>query len=510
MLLKDYERMKKSILIKFLFLIIFCHAPYSTVQANPEAPTDFIQGDGTSSSTICTGNTYYVSKSGKDTAVGLAPYTAWATVSKVNRSSFSPGDCILFNRGDTWNEQLVVPSNGNTTGYIIFGAYGSGAKPVFDGSGVTLAKYDGLIQVPKKSYIIIENLRVQNVGYVIPGGDPAAGNENSGINFTIGTNHGTVRNCEVYKTEAGGIRARGANNIVIDSNEVELACMRSKSESITISGGSHDIEVMYNKVHNNGSVVNGGSGIDMKEGSYNGKIHHNEVYNIHGQNGIYTDAWDKATTNIEIYSNYIHDFTDVGTGIMMSSEQGGMLDNVRVHHNIVKNVKTGISHHPGRFGPVDPIQNLYIYNNTIVNCGPVEPSYQGGYLIRNPDANNVYIKNNIFSQNVGYQIGFSTLDMSIPDRDGYNINKNVMHGTINSPYVKSVDGVAGNNAILANPLFFNSSDFHLQAGSPAKDACDNSVWQGIPNIKDYDGIPITDGVGNIVAPGGRVNCGAYE
>ncbi|MBM9513111.1 right-handed parallel beta-helix repeat-containing protein [Desulfogranum marinum] len=462
----------------------------------------------------CTGATYYVSNNGSDAADGLTPGTAWKTISKVNSSSFlSPGDCVLFNRGHTWNEQLVIPSSGNIAGgYITFGVYGSGAKPLLDGSGVSLAKHAGLIQSSGKSYIIIDGLRVQDVGYVIPGGDSAAGNENHGINFAIGTSHGIIRNCEVSNTEAAGIRAHGSKNIVIAANEVEMACVRSKSESISISGRSHDIEVMYNKVHNNGATGPGygGSGIDMKGGSYNGKIHHNEIYNLHSVNGIYADAWNKLTTNIEIYNNYVHDFTDGGTGIQTSSEQGGTLDNVLVHHNIIENIRTGLMIHPGRAGKADPIQNIYVYNNTVVNCGPASPASEGGYFIRNPDASNVNIKNNIFSQNVGYQVGFSTTSMTIPDRAGYNIENNVMHGTINTPNVSSVDGVAGNNAILSDPLFISASDFHLQNGSPAENTGKASVWQGIPNITDYDGKAITDENGNIVTPDGTVNCGAYE
>jgi hypothetical protein len=68
------------------------------------------------------------------------------------------------------------------------------------------------------------------------------------------------------------------------------------------------------------------------------------------------------------------------------------------------------------------------------------------------------------------------------------------------------------NSIVDNPLLVDApnNNFNLQSGSPAKNAGDNSVWQGISNIMDYDGVPITDASGNIVAPGGIVSCGALE
>jgi hypothetical protein len=51
---------------------------------------------------------YYISNAGSDAANGLTTGTSWQTIAKVNASSFSPGDQILFNSGDTWIEQLII------------------------------------------------------------------------------------------------------------------------------------------------------------------------------------------------------------------------------------------------------------------------------------------------------------------------------------------------------------------------------------------------------------------
>jgi hypothetical protein len=75
---------------------------------------------------------YYVSSStGSDTNSGTSAATAWATLAKVNGSSFAAGDTIYFKRGDTWNEQLIPPSSGVNGNPITFDAYGSGPAPVF-------------------------------------------------------------------------------------------------------------------------------------------------------------------------------------------------------------------------------------------------------------------------------------------------------------------------------------------------------------------------------------------
>ena len=77
---------------------------------------------------------YYVSNTGSDSANGLTVDTPWQTISKVNGSSFSPGDSVLFKRGDTWRETLIVPSSGVSGNPITFGAYGSGNAPIINGA----------------------------------------------------------------------------------------------------------------------------------------------------------------------------------------------------------------------------------------------------------------------------------------------------------------------------------------------------------------------------------------
>ncbi len=78
--------------------------------------------------------TYYVDATGGvDTNDGLSQGTAWKTVAKVNGSTFSAGDSILFKRGQVWNESLVPPSSGASGNPIMFDAYGTGEAPTLTG-----------------------------------------------------------------------------------------------------------------------------------------------------------------------------------------------------------------------------------------------------------------------------------------------------------------------------------------------------------------------------------------
>lgn len=81
--------------------------------------------------------TYYVHTTiGQDNNDGLSETTTWKTIAKVNASIFSPGDQILFKRGEIWRETLVPPSSGALGHPIVFGAYGTGAQPILKGSNV--------------------------------------------------------------------------------------------------------------------------------------------------------------------------------------------------------------------------------------------------------------------------------------------------------------------------------------------------------------------------------------
>jgi len=94
----------------------------------------------------CWATTYYVAAAGSDSNSGTSSASPWQTITKVNGSTFSAGDSVLFNRGDVWYaSSLVVPSSGASGSPITFGAYGSGANPIIKGatnlstSGFTLA-----------------------------------------------------------------------------------------------------------------------------------------------------------------------------------------------------------------------------------------------------------------------------------------------------------------------------------------------------------------------------------
>ena len=63
-------------------------------------------------------------------------HCAFKTIAQVNAASPAAGDSILFNKGNTWREQLDVPTSGSEGSPITFGAYGEGVDPKVLGSDI--------------------------------------------------------------------------------------------------------------------------------------------------------------------------------------------------------------------------------------------------------------------------------------------------------------------------------------------------------------------------------------
>lgn len=86
---------------------------------------------------IASGTNYYVKTGGNDANTGFSDAQAWLTLSKVTTvwlaGTFVPGDSILLKRGDTFYGQVKITEGGTAGSPIIFGAYGTGVKPIITG-----------------------------------------------------------------------------------------------------------------------------------------------------------------------------------------------------------------------------------------------------------------------------------------------------------------------------------------------------------------------------------------
>jgi hypothetical protein len=83
-----------------------------------------------------TGDVYYVSSSGDDGNTGLSPSLPWKTITKINSTSFSPGDAVLFRADEEFRGTITASSSGTSGNPITYGAYGNGVRPKIKGSEI--------------------------------------------------------------------------------------------------------------------------------------------------------------------------------------------------------------------------------------------------------------------------------------------------------------------------------------------------------------------------------------
>jgi hypothetical protein len=174
-------------------------------------------------------------------------------------------------------------------------------------------------------------------------------------------------------------------------------------EAISIAGAKY-FEVSYNHLYNSDK-----EGIDVKEVSKHGSVHHNFIDHMDRQ-GLYVDAWFGAIEDIDVYDNVVRNCRM--SGMIISVENGKSVSDVRVHHNLFYN-NLGTGFFFSRWGD-GPRSNIKIYNNTIVGNGYGQPNpgekyywMTGGLYLFSNNLSDVDIRNNIIANNRAFQIGYS-------------------------------------------------------------------------------------------------------
>jgi len=151
--------------------------------------------------------TYYVDcNANGDAGAGTstAANVAWKTIAKVNASSFSAGDSVLFNKGCTWRETLTVPSSGSAGSPITFGAYGTGAAPIISGGDVITpgTSWTGSTPSTSNGDLVSDNWDDNNTtGWTVAGTGVAAQNQRLEVAFTGTGNHSASQDAASTATE---------------------------------------------------------------------------------------------------------------------------------------------------------------------------------------------------------------------------------------------------------------------------------------------------------------------
>lgn len=421
--------------------------------------------------------TYYVSNNGDDTNSGLSPNDPWLTINKVNSSIFLPGDNILFNRDDTWNERLQVPSAGSIDFNILFGAYGVGSKPIID----VLSNEVSSITC-YRSYITFQDLILKN---------------STATNLAIAVNGGcygiNVLGLEIYNSGQNAlVISKGGSDILIDNVRV----INASNNGIYLNGSEFNklsnviVEDCYvSGVINNDGIVVHEDGSNNSAGS--NFIFRNNYAELCGEQGF-----DITTgSNITLFNNVSKNNSRGGVVVGHSANNvtiqnhkslyeptmetaaaiiiGGDATNVKLIYSQI----IGDGHHLLLVHG----DNVEIYNNVFAWDG-------GGTLFDlSGEIENVIVKNNIFTTLQGSMTRVMRFLEATrpPDHPSFKFNNNIYFTpdgvvTIYSRSTESNYSLSeyqttfeqDSDGFFAEPEFVNriGSDFHLTSISPAIDA----------------------------------------
>ena len=421
------------------------------------------------------GTTWHVAPGGSDAAAGTlaAPF---ATIQHA-ADLVLPGDTVLVRAG-TYRELVTVTRSGTAGAEVVFAAY-PGERPVLDGAGLLPGTdLNGVFYLLRAAWVRVKGLTVVNAG---------PGIQANGF-LVEDAQHVTLEGNVTDDTVSSGIGVWGCSDVTLDGNEVIRACHGGIQEQISI-GGTRGFAVVRNRVHDAGGTTIGGEGICLKDGSSEGVARANEVWNVPERVGIYLDAWDKRTHDIEVDGNVVHDCID---GIILASEMGGLLEGIRVTNNVCReNAQRGLT--VGDYGGVatHPMNDLLIANNTFAGNGT--GGWGGGIAVDSREARNVVVRNNVVSGHPSFGI---LVSLALPP-GAVTVDHNLIDAFVGT----AEEGeTRGTDAVEADPLFVAPAahDYRLGAGSPAID-------RGNPDrapAADFDGVPRPQGAG--------IDLGAFE
>jgi len=334
------------------------------------------------------GNTIFVSNNGNDQNSGSAKQPL-KTIQK-GIDLLNAGDTLIILPGYYLEKLLVENKNASESKPTVIKAIG---EVIIDGPSNLDLKGTNLkigkselplshVDHPYYPYYRGAVLRLVNCKHIIVDGIKIVNSEWMGIT-SLECDNITIRHCHISDLQASGMYMLNSRFVTIAFNEITRACgfpsRLGGDRSQDYSGhGSQEMlsivnctnfEVMYNRIHTpnvwdvyeSRSTGVGGEGIDCKENSHIGKVHHNLVYNIN-RPALYVDAWDaKATGSIEIFNNVAH---DAQCGFSLGCENGGMITNIKLYNNLFyNNWLDGIL--LANWGLGGNKDNVKIFNNTV-------------------------------------------------------------------------------------------------------------------------------------------------
>ncbi len=420
--------------------------------------------------------TYYVSNGGNDTNSGLSPANPWSSIDKINSSSFLPGDSILFNRNDTWNERLQVPTSGSIGLNILFGAYGTGSKPIIDVLSSEVSAITCYCSFITFQDLVLKNSTTTNLAISVDGGCyginvfrvEIINSGNNAMAISKGGSDILIDGVRVINASNNGIILNGSeynklSNVIIENCYVSGV---TNNDGIVVhEDGSNNTAGSNFIFRNNYAEFCGEQGFDITTGT--NIILMNNISKNNGEGGVVVGHSADSVT-IKSHRSLYEPTLPTNAAIKI----GGDATNVKLIYSQI----IGDGHHLLRIDG----DNVEIYNNVFAWDGG------GASFDLSGEIENIVVKNNIFTtlqESMSRVIRFLTPTRP-PDYPTFEFDNNIYYSpdsavTIYSSYDSSNYSLSNyqttfgqdSASFFAKPEFVDrvGGDFHLTSLSPAID-----------------------------------------
>ncbi len=462
--------------------------------------------------------TYYVDNGGNDTNSGTDTAHPWQTIDKINAMTFTAGDSILFEGGQTFSGSLYL-WNGNSSGTsgnpITISSYGTGRATINSGTdtafyiestagmiiqnliltGTTtptagtygIFAYNNLTGNTAVNYLKFHNLDISHydIGIMI-GANPSDNSSSGFTNVEISNNilhDGLNDGIELYGSNQGHGFAQ--HTVLIDSNTVYNFVGKPSATTIggngILLGQTSGATVQNNVVHDcgqNNTDNSGPVGIWAYD-STNITIQYNEVYNQKTNSNTDGDGFDfdGGTTNSVMQYNYSHN--NYGAGFQMYAYSDALIttwNNNTVRYNISENDGTNNTNTSSiLIGAKSAMTNAYVYNNTVYN------SRAAGSTL------------GLFGTSIGTMTG--------------TISNNIFYSASGASFINTI-GTNPSSVTLAGNDYYNSGTFSIKWGGTTYSTF--SAWQTAVGKEKISGSNVAKTTNPLlVSPGTGGTVGGY-
>ncbi len=414
------------------------------------------------------------------------PLNAWAAT-----VTGAADDQFLQKKGTTWLARIVINSSGTAGHPIIFGAYGTGAKPIIRSEENAA---NGTIQIgTDKHDITIDGLEIHGQLNVSGIQSNAIRNNTTAGSGSVVVNI-TVQNCTIGHIfqydgldDDDGVDIRGQGIIVQDNTFLDIA---NDAMNLVSDGAVGDVIIRRNTCSTVGQSGTNGDCYQVSGTSTKMLIEHN-----------YCDHSDKdvkqcivSNSDVDIRYNELHGFVGatVNTPIYCDGGQCRIYGNRAYHGRLcIQNYGlTGSTTYsnlcvaPATYGIEVAAPNGTAFNNTVDGIVEDTAAHNGFAAIRfTTAATNGIAKNNIVSgsyQGIRLASGSSQTETT-----------NMFHGNVPTPVYDTTlgAGIAATNPTTATNQFVAATDYRLLGTSTARDA--GIFWGGCTDIDGHvcDGTP---------------------